>query len=259
MNVTGTWHIDLVVNGEHLVHAPFTVVASESEIANRPPLDANFRFRKMPFTTDDVPVCEVDGFDVIDDPDYDLVSYRYLWKVNGVVKRDVTTGAKSDALARNLFGRDDLIRCEVTPTDGSANAATAVVEATAIETFSTWAQRLGQSSDPTANPDGDPFPNLIEYVSGTSPIEVDALAEVDTTGSLVTWNPSIGQRWAQVDVEFSPSLAPTAWEPASFDLELGHWTEPAETANRGFFRITASPLGEPDYSIPPAELGPPTP
>ena len=69
-----------------------------------------------------VPLCEIKYPLVTDDPDYAVVSYRYVWKVDGRVVRDVTIAAHSDALATDLFAKGDRLECTVTPTDGDLRA-----------------------------------------------------------------------------------------------------------------------------------------
>ena len=76
-----------------------------------------------------VPFCEINHPLVADDPDYDVVSYHYVWTVNGNVVRNVTIAAHSDALATNLFAKGDRLECTVTPTDGDLEAASKTVSA----------------------------------------------------------------------------------------------------------------------------------
>ncbi len=172
-NQPGTWTATLEMNGVVLLVAPFTVVSQASEVVNRPPFDAAFLFRKPAITEEDVPVCEIAEFLPFDDPDYEIVRYRYVWKVNGAVVREIVSAAKSDALARNLFARGDVIRCEVTPRDSVSEAATSVVETGVTEKFTDWIARHGQIEDPGANPDSDERSNFVEYLLGTSPVRVD--------------------------------------------------------------------------------------
>ncbi len=56
---------------------------------------------------------------VLDDPDYDIVRYHYVWTVDGLVMRDVTTAAHSDAFPRRTAPRGSLVTCTVTPSDGT--------------------------------------------------------------------------------------------------------------------------------------------
>ncbi|MCB1096163.1 MAG: M23 family metallopeptidase [Verrucomicrobiae bacterium] len=254
----GTWHVDLAVNDEVLVHAPFRVVSTAGDTVNRPPNPAAFRFRKFPITADDVPVCEVATFTVLDDPDYDLVRYRYVWKVNGITQRDVTTGAKSDALARTWIARGATVRCEVTPMDSDSAAPTSIVETIVTETFPNWASRNHQPDDPAANPDNDTFPNLIEYVLDRSPVEPDAAPAVNYAATPARWNPSFPTRppWANVWVDYSTDLH--AWQPAIDDPSSDDWLTPTP-AVRAFFRVTAQPLEEPPLTVDPSFVGPATP
>jgi hypothetical protein len=120
-NVTGTWHILFDLNGQPVAEAPLTVVASADQIVNRPPnpitaaIDAS---SANPPTPADVLFCRVNTSLVNEDPDYDIVRYRYQWRVNGAVVRDVTSAALSDALPSRSARLDDIVSCSVTPSDG---------------------------------------------------------------------------------------------------------------------------------------------
>lgn len=262
LDSTGTWHIELTVNDEVLVRAPFSVVDLASQVVNRPPNNADFRFRKFPLTADDVPVCELSNFTVLDDPDYDLVRYHYVWKVNGITRRDVTTGAKSDALARNWISRGAIVRCEVTPTDTIDSAATQVVETVVSETFTQWSDRQGEIGGPAENPDRDPFPNLVEYVLDRSPLEPDAspIVEVipNSSSTPAKWNPGFASAppWATYWVDYSTDLH--RWDRAVEAPASDYWQTPSPGA-RAFFRVSAQPLDEPALTVDPADVGPATP
>ncbi|MBV9927407.1 MAG: peptidoglycan DD-metalloendopeptidase family protein [Acidobacteria bacterium] len=120
-NVTGTWHILFDLNGQPVAEAPLTVVASADQIVNRPPnpitaaIDAS---SANPPTPADVLFCRVNTSLVNEDPDYDIVRYRYQWRVNGALVRDVTSAALSDALPSRSTHLDDIVSCSVTPSDG---------------------------------------------------------------------------------------------------------------------------------------------
>jgi hypothetical protein len=123
-NVTGTWHILVDLNGQPVAEAPLTVVASADQIVNRPPnpitaaIDAS---SASPPTPADVLFCRVNTSLVNEDPDYDIVRYRYQWRVNGAVVRDVTSAALSDALPGKSAHLDDIVSCSVTPSDGKVS------------------------------------------------------------------------------------------------------------------------------------------
>src|SRR5262249_53440724 len=57
---------------------------------------------------------------LVEDPDYDLVSFRFQWRTNGVVFRDVMNAAYSDAVPAIAATAPTLLSCTVTPYDGTA-------------------------------------------------------------------------------------------------------------------------------------------
>jgi hypothetical protein len=123
-NATGTWGILFDLNGQPVAEAPLTVVASADQIVNRPPnpitaaIDAS---SANPPTPADVLFCRVNSSLINEDPDYDIVRYRYRWRVNGAVVRDVTSAALSDALPSMSAHLDDIVSCSVTPSDGKVS------------------------------------------------------------------------------------------------------------------------------------------
>jgi Peptidase family M23 len=121
LNRTGTWTLKLKADHEELLVAPFTVVTSSSQIQNRPPGPFTVDFEAPVIAPGSVPVCRVLGPQFAD-PDYDVVSYRYRWTVNDVVVRDITSAARTDALARNHVNPGANLRCSVTASDGTVSA-----------------------------------------------------------------------------------------------------------------------------------------
>jgi hypothetical protein len=85
----------------------------------------------------DVLRCEVEADLVLDDLDWDIVSFHYVWKVNGAVVRDVTAAGHKDALPRNSWVAGDTVTCEVTPGDGMANGPTAIAVMGAASSYCT--------------------------------------------------------------------------------------------------------------------------
>ena len=83
-------------------------------------------FPARPHATD-VLQCRLEADLLLDDPDYDLVRYRYVWRVDGAVVRDVVSAGHSDALARGVAPAGSFVTCEVTPSDGTSSAASTVV------------------------------------------------------------------------------------------------------------------------------------
>jgi hypothetical protein len=129
LDAAGPWRFLFDVDGGTVIDAPFTVVASTAEIVNRPPNPAAAVLDPPQPSAGEVLKCRVVGDLYRRDPDYDLVSYRYRWTVNGAVVRDVTSAGMADALRRDLVRDGDTIECAVTPSDGTAWGPEAAVHA----------------------------------------------------------------------------------------------------------------------------------
>lgn len=130
----GTWHLLLDFDGAPTVEAPFEVFATEAEVGNRAPHPVNVRLDpEQPSETDAV-FCRVSVSQLFDDPDYDLVLFRYQWTVDGAVVRDVTHAGQADALARSAFSAGQTLGCTVTPADGVAAGPDASVTAEILPT-----------------------------------------------------------------------------------------------------------------------------
>ena len=128
LNSTGVWRVLFDVNGVTIVDAPFKVVATEAEIINRPPNPVGkVTFDPATPTPDDAVFCRVQTSLVTEDPDYDLVRYRYQWSRNGVLIRDRVSAALSDAVPKGSYQAGDTLTCKVTPSDGTASGPSATV------------------------------------------------------------------------------------------------------------------------------------
>lgn len=139
LNVTGSWTLEFDNNGQQVVQLPFEVVASAGQIINRAPYPVTAEITPTVPSTDDVLICHVQNFQnnmLLDDPDFDIVEYHYVWTVESTVVRNVTTAARTDVLQRHLALTGDRVVCEVTPSDGAQSAATvqASVDVLAIGT-----------------------------------------------------------------------------------------------------------------------------
>jgi hypothetical protein len=86
-SVLGVWNVEIAFNGSTMFTAPFLVVVSSSEIRNRPPSPIVVSIQPATLTTNDVLRCEVETSLVHDDPDYDVIAYRYLWTAGNRVVR----------------------------------------------------------------------------------------------------------------------------------------------------------------------------
>ena len=78
----------------------------------------------------EVVVCRVSTSLVAEDPDYDIVRYRYRWTAGGRMLRQVTSAALSDALRNDAARPGETLSCEVTPSDGKLRGPPASVAAT---------------------------------------------------------------------------------------------------------------------------------
>jgi hypothetical protein len=128
-NVTGTWRIQVSFSGTQVVDAPLVVTNSP---ANRAPSAATVAITPAAPTVSDVLICRVTNWTVIDDPDYDVVRYHYVWTVNGSTARDVVTAALSDVFPHQTAPAGATVQCTVTPSDGNLSAAPATATATLV-------------------------------------------------------------------------------------------------------------------------------
>ena len=88
------------LDGKTLSDTPIDVVAAAAEVRNRPPHAISVAVRPASPTAQDVVECLVSTSLVAEDPDYDIVRYRYRWTVDGKLVRAVQSAALSDVLRR---------------------------------------------------------------------------------------------------------------------------------------------------------------
>jgi murein DD-endopeptidase MepM/ murein hydrolase activator NlpD len=129
LDMPGTWLVTLVI-GPYYEEAYFNVVTSPSQIANRSPLAVSANLDPPAPDTDDVIFCRVNTYLAYRDPDYDVVSYRYQWSINGRAVRDVTYAALSDAIPKGMARPGDRVTCTVRPYDGRTFGAAATASVT---------------------------------------------------------------------------------------------------------------------------------
>jgi hypothetical protein len=133
----GTWEVRLTINGIVQIDAPLEVVPTPIPGFNRAPEPIGVSFVPACPKPSDVLVCEIDTSLVLDDVDWDILSYHYVWKVGGGVVRDVTTAAHSDVLPRLSWSAGETVTCEVTPSDGMLPGPTAMASFTSVSTYCT--------------------------------------------------------------------------------------------------------------------------
>ncbi|MDQ3281818.1 MAG: peptidoglycan DD-metalloendopeptidase family protein, partial [Acidobacteriota bacterium] len=130
--VTGTWEIILDVDHKRTFTRTFRVVNSPVEFGNRAPNPISAEIAQGgSIRSGSVPVCRVVGL-AQPDPDFDIVRYHYVWRVNGNLVRSVVSAAQSDALARGLIPPNANISCTVSASDPSSAFTQPVVANTTV-------------------------------------------------------------------------------------------------------------------------------
>jgi murein DD-endopeptidase MepM/ murein hydrolase activator NlpD len=145
-DIAGQWTLEFSVNGTVLANAPFTVLNSGGVPTNRRPNSVTAAFDPVSPGTNDAVFCRL-SFPLLDDPDYDLVRYRYQWKLNGAIVRDRTNAAVADAVPRALAQTGDFLSCTITPLDGVTNGQSVTVSTFVGGAVRPWLEvtRLGEA------------------------------------------------------------------------------------------------------------------
>jgi len=117
--LVGAWRIELWVNGHLVERLNADVLPQRTAAFNRPPAVPRVVLRGLAGVSRPAR-CEVVTNFGQEDPDYDVLTYRYEWLVNGRVVRDVDSAATSDLLAEGRFAIGDTVQCTVTVSDGRA-------------------------------------------------------------------------------------------------------------------------------------------
>jgi hypothetical protein len=111
--------------------------------ANSPPNPITLRFEPTAPRVGDALAAYVGTSLTLDDPDYDVVRYEYVWSVDGEIVRQVTTAAHSDLLKRSLLKNGESVSCRVTPWDNVSAGPESVIAApigeSGVPAMGTWA------------------------------------------------------------------------------------------------------------------------
>jgi Peptidase family M23 len=121
----GRWRLVVDVDGRTVADAPFRVVARPRDVPNRPPNPIGVELVPSAPSPATVVQCRVRTSLVTEDPDYDIVRYRYRWTVGGKLVRSVTSAALSDVLREGTATTGKIVRCAVMPSDGKNSGPTA--------------------------------------------------------------------------------------------------------------------------------------
>ncbi len=127
----GRWRLVVDVDGSTVADAPFRVVARPRDVRNRPPNAIGVELVPPAPSAASIVQCRVRTSLVTEDPDYDIVRYRYRWTVGGRLVRSVTSAALSDVVRQGAAAAGDVVRCFVTPSDGKVSGQTVATSSTA--------------------------------------------------------------------------------------------------------------------------------
>jgi len=126
----GNWRLVVDLDGRVLADAPFDVVERKGQFGNRSPRPVSLELSPQTPSPARVVQCLVRTSLVREDPDYDIVSYRYRWTVGGKLVRAVLSAGLSDVLRKGAAKAGQPVRCTVTPSDGRRFGRTAATTAT---------------------------------------------------------------------------------------------------------------------------------
>jgi murein DD-endopeptidase MepM/ murein hydrolase activator NlpD len=121
----GRWTLRYELGDSLAAEAAFDVVATRKQVVNRPPNRVGVLLDPVAPRAGDVVFCRVATSLVTEDPDFDIVRYRYRWTSGSRMVRTVTSAALSDALRRDATRGAERLTCEVTPSDGRLRGPTA--------------------------------------------------------------------------------------------------------------------------------------
>ena len=102
----------------------------KTQVRNRPPEPVSVELSPQTPSQTRVVQCLVRTSLVREDPDYDIVRYRYRWTVGGKLVRAVQSAGLSDVLRKGAARAGQQVRCTVTPSDGRRSGRAAAVTAT---------------------------------------------------------------------------------------------------------------------------------
>ncbi|HYI75949.1 MAG TPA: M23 family metallopeptidase [Gaiellaceae bacterium] len=129
LSTVGRWRIVVEFDGKERADVPLTVVAASRQVRNRRPNAVRVELEPAEPTSKDVVQCRVSTSLVSEDPDFEIVRYRYRWTVGGKLVRAVRSAALSDVLKKGAAVSGKVVRCSVTPSDGKLSGRTSAASA----------------------------------------------------------------------------------------------------------------------------------
>lgn len=125
--ILGTWTINFSINDQLMASPQYQRVDSVNPEFNRAPEAIGVSFEPAAPKVEDVVVCRIDTSTVLDDLDFDVVSYEYVWEADDVEVRRIVSAAHSDAIPHHTAATGQRLTCSVTPSDGIEDGPTAQV------------------------------------------------------------------------------------------------------------------------------------
>jgi len=179
------------MDGGEFVKADVTIIVDP--VNDPPSVPASIKITPVAPKTSDSLVCEVSGST---DPDADdVVVYRYQWYKDDVLQPNL----KSNSVTYTRTAKDELWRCEVTPSDGLADGQSRSVEVTVVNTLPVITARStrGDTKEITItfdlqDADGDSCDLKVEYrIKGktwkTANVKESLRGVKPGTGLTLTW------------------------------------------------------------------------
>ncbi len=151
-SIAGTWTLTVFFNAQKLIDAPVRVVAALTG-ANHPPEPVSASFDPANPSPSVAVFARLAFAPGLSDTDWDVVRYRYHWRVNGQTIRDVVSAGLADCVPHGVAANGDTLSCTVTPSDGSADGAPVEIVATV---------RCVADYDANAFVSGDDFDAFVE-------------------------------------------------------------------------------------------------
>ena len=119
----GDWSMELYLNGQSQGRAPIKVVSTPGEIKNRRPFQPVVKYDPLIPDWTGVVFARIVNAPLFDDPDYDIVRYRFVWTVDGAKVRDIVSAGVSDCLPAGTAHPGSRVFCLVTASDGSLSSS----------------------------------------------------------------------------------------------------------------------------------------
>ncbi|HMS56651.1 MAG TPA: M23 family metallopeptidase [Fimbriimonadaceae bacterium] len=124
----GTHRLRFFMNGSLVEEVPFLVSPQIENEPNGAPYAVTASLSPRTPAAGKPIYVRVNTSLILDDPDFDIVQFKYRWVVDGAEVRSIRHAGQADALAAGVWSPGKSLICYVTPTDGQADGPTAMVK-----------------------------------------------------------------------------------------------------------------------------------